>query len=121
MVETWGSEPEHFLGEPKKVFVVWLLWTAKLVEEKIFTGKGIYAIRPLRTLILKCDRDSQEKLKPQLATLQKYYDNINTYTHKGMEQVFSEVMAFLHDRYLKETYYARPMRPSKGFTEVPKF
>ena len=109
LTQPWGSQPLDFNQEPRKVFVNYLIWTAKIIETKLFmTGEACSVIRLLKGLITKLDRKSQQTLKPQLAKLVDFEDDVYSLTLEDLDRIFSEVMAFLHETYLKESYYATP-------------
>ena len=118
MAEKWGREPTDFLGEPRKVFVNYLIWTSKIVEENLFMGgKVSMAVRAMRALIAKLDEKSKKKLKPQLDRLLEIETNVLTLNSRTeLEQIFSEILTYLHESYLKESYYATPRYPSKKLT-----
>lgn len=113
MADRWGREPVDFNQEPKKVFVNWLIWTGKIVEESLFMGgKTSTAVRAMRGLIAKLDQKSKAKLKPQLDRLLAIEQNVLTLNSKTeLENIFSVIISYLHDTYLKESYFARPLNP----------
>ena len=115
MAQEWGSEPVDFNQEPRKVFVNYLIWTSKIVEESLFMGgKTSMAVRAMRGLINKLDEKSKEKLKPQLDRLLEIEQNVLTLNSKTeLEEIFSTILSYLHNTYLKESYFARPKYPSK--------
>ena len=122
MAESWGQNPTDFLGEPKKVFVNWLIWTGKMIEIELYMGGRIsHAIEMMLGIINKLDDSSFKKLKPQYDLLLKYEQNTHLITSKEeLRKVNREISHHLHNTYLKETYYAKPMRPSKGRMEIPE-
>ena len=110
MSQEWGSQPVDFNQEPKKVFVNYLIWTSKIVEENLFMGGRVsLAVRAMRGLIAKLDEKSKEKLKPQLDRLLEIESNMLTLNSRtDLEILFSDILSYLHEAYLKESYYARP-------------
>jgi len=117
---SWGESPADFTGEPRKVFVNFLIFNLKQIEAQIFFGgAATTAIKSLRGLIGSLDKKSQKALTEPYNKLLKF-DNNGTCGRKEIEDVYREVCAFLHDNYLKEGYYAKPLRPSKGKMGVPK-
>ena len=114
MAEKWGSNPLDFNQEPKKVFVNYLIWTAKIVEESLFMGGKIsLAVRAMRGLIAKLDETSKKKLKPQLDRLMEIESNMLTLNSRtDLEILFSDILSYLHDVYLKESYYVTPLNPN---------
>ena len=110
MSQEWGSQPVDFNQEPKKVFVNYLIWTSKIVEESLFMGGRVsLAVRAMRGLIAKLDEKSKEKLKPQLDRLLEIESNMLTLNSRtDLEQIFSEILSYLHESYLKEVNFARP-------------
>ena len=114
MGQEWGSEPVDFNQEPKKVFVNWLIWTGKIVEEQLYMGGKIsLAVRAMRGLIAKLDKKSKEKLKPQLDRLMEIESNMLTLNSRtDLEQLFSDILSYLHNVYLKESYYVTPLNPN---------
>lgn len=115
MAQEWGSQPLDFNQEPRKVFVNWLIWTGKVVEEQLYMGgKTSLAVRGMRALINKLDEKSKEKLKPQLDRLLEIESNVLSLNSRiDLEQIFSEILSYLHNTYLKESYYAKPKYPTK--------
>jgi len=116
---SWGESPGDFTGEPRKVFVNFLIFNLKQIEAQIFFGgAATTAIKSLRGLIGSLDKKSQKKLEKQYAKLVKF-DNNGTCGRNEIEDVYRKVCAYLHEKYLKETYYARPKFESSKLG-VPK-
>jgi len=116
----WGAQPGDFLGEPRKVFINFLIWNLKEIETQLFFGgRASQAVSRLRGLITSLDPESKKKLEPQLKKLQQF-DAGTPYYKADVETLFNEVCSHLHASYLKEVSYATPRRPSKGFPGVPE-
>ena len=111
----FGSEDFDLTQEPRKVFVNFLIFNMKLIEQKIFfDGEATSAIRPLRGLIKSLDSKSQKRLKPQLDRLLRYERDIRLCSREEIEHTYGEVSTYLHATYLKEAFYARPRHPKRG-------
>jgi len=116
---SWGESPADFTGEPRKVFVNFLIFNLKQIEAQIFFGgPATAAIKSLRGLIGSLDEKSQKKLEQEYNQLIKF-DNNGTCGRTEIEDVYRKVCMYLHKEYLKEGYYAKPLRPSKGKMVVP--
>ena len=117
---SWGESPGDFTGEPRKVFVNFLIFNLKQIEAQIFFGgAATAAIKSLRGLIGSLDKKSQKALAEQYKQLIKF-DNNGTCGRTEIEDVYRQVCVYLHKEYLKEAYYAKPLHPSKGKMVVPK-
>jgi len=103
--------------EPRKVFVNFLILNINQVEQMLYFSRSfISAVRPLRGLIGSLNTQSQEKLEPQLKQLQSFEANINLCSRETLEQIYREVLRFLHATYLKEIQFARPKHPSENIS-----
>jgi len=99
---SWGESPGDFTGEPRKVFVNFLIFNLKQIEAQIFFGgAATTAIKSLRGLIGSLDKKSQKALTKPYNKLLKF-DNNGTCGRKEIEDVYREICAFLHDTYLSE-------------------
>lgn len=108
------AEDFDFAQESKKVFVNFLILNCNLIEQKIyFGGSATSAIRPLKGLIDSLDAQSKKKLKQQYEDLQSFEANVYLCSRERMEQIYSQVLSYLHSTYLKEMRFARPKYPSK--------
>ena len=116
---SWGESPADFTGEPRKVFVNFLIFNLKQIEAQIFFGgSATSAIKSLRGLIGSLDKKSQKKLEKEYSLLIKFENN-GTSVRTDIEEVYRKVCAFLHENYLKEGYYAVPKFGSSKLS-VPK-
>jgi len=114
-------EPGDFQGEPKKVFVNLLIKNVFMIEVKLFyESRYLAAIEPLQGLINSLRRDSMDALDKQYKELVSFEANTNLCSPEKLKRIYRDVMAYLHENYLKDSYYARPRRPSKGFPGVPE-
>jgi len=119
---SWGEKPADFVGEPRKVFINYLIWQLKQIEWLIYYQRRyISAIRPLRALVASLSKESKKSLEGQYKQLQSFEANINLCSRETLEQIFYSVNSFLQDTYLKETRFAKPIRPSKDKMSVPKW
>jgi len=107
--------------EPKKMFCSFLIYNIKEIEWQLFFGgRTSLAIRGLRGLISSLDGKSKTKLKEHYDKLIGYESNLLTLNSKTeLETIFQEVLTYLHENYLKEAIYAKPLRPSKSRMGVP--
>ena len=116
MAETWGTQPTDFLGEPRKVFINFLIWNLKEIETQLFFGgRASQAVSRLRGLISVLDVKSQQQLEPQLKKLLEF-DGGKPYYKTDVEIIFREVTAYLHETYLKELRL--PRLEKKDFDEM---
>ena len=116
-----SSEDFDLNQEPRKVFVNFLIYNIKEIEWQLFFGgRTSLAIRGLRGLISSLDGKSKQTLKKHYDKLIGYETNILTLNSKTeLETIFQEVLTYLHENYLKEAIYAKPLRPSKSRMGVP--
>ena len=99
---SWGESPADFTGEPRKVFVNFLIFNLKQIEAQIFFGgSATSAIKSLRGLIGSLDKKSQKRLKDEYDMLIKFENN-GTSVRTDIEDAYRKVCAFLHDTYLSE-------------------
>jgi hypothetical protein len=97
--------------EPKKVFVnMVLIPCVRDCEEIIFKGRASEAIRPMRGLIACLDEKAKRDLSRQMERFQVFERNVSSLSRMDVEQLFSEILSYLHENYLKE-YGIRPMNP----------
>jgi len=121
MAQEWGSQPADFNQEPRKVFINFLIWNIKEIETHLFYGgKMSHAIRLLQGLISSLDQKSQKALETQFGKLIGYESNLLTLSDRTeLVTNYRDVLAYLHETYLKEVQFARPKyKPSK--LEVPQ-
>jgi len=119
---SWGDSPADFVGEPRKVFINYLIWQLKQIEWRIYyERRSSLAIRPMRGLIASLSKESKKSLEGEYKQLQSFEANVNLASREVVEQIFWSVNNFLQDTYLKETRFAKPIRPSKDKMGVPKW
>lgn len=88
--------------EPKKVFInIILIPQIRTVVEAIYHSSPLHAIRPLRGLISCLDKNAQKQLAPQAEKLNEFERNPKAASRAAIEQLFQEVMVFLHETYLR--------------------
>ena len=117
---SWGEKPEDFTGDPKKVFVNFLIFNLKLIEAQIFFGGSArLAIISLQGLIGSLDEKSQKKLANEYSQLTTF-ENDGTASRTEIRTIYNKVCAFLHENYLKEVGIAFPTRPSKRKMGMPQ-
>jgi hypothetical protein len=122
MSQEWGSDPIDFLGDPRKNFVALLIWDIKIIQTQIYLErKPLRAVSSLMGLIDTLDADSKKKLENQYKKLDDIFHNALLATTEDIQKLFRQILSFLHTTYLRETHFAKPMRPSKGFPGVPEF
>ena len=110
----WGGSSSDFSGEPRKVFVNFLIFNLKHIEFQLFFGGSPKAaIKSLRGLICSLDGESQKKLDEQLKELIKFDDNKLAFRN-DIEKIYRNICAYLHKEYLTESYYATPRYPKRG-------
>lgn len=106
---SWGEKPEDFIGEPKNVFVNFLIWNLKNISTFLFYNRQFSkAIGPLMETIASLDDKSQKKLKNQYKQLEAFWVGENKPTSMELETIYREVVAYLHKTYLKQAFFAKP-------------
>lgn len=120
MSREWGEMAADFQGEPRKVFINFLIWNIKQIEDKIyFQHRLSTAIIPLMGLIDSLDAKSKEGLKGQYAKLEGMSRGKVGLDYGDVEAIYREALSYLHETYLKEVRFAMPKYPH-GKLEVPK-
>jgi len=108
---SWGEHPEDFTGEPKKVFVNFLIFNLKQIEWQIFFGRtATSAIISMQGLIGSLDEKSQKKLEKEYNQLVEFENNGNC-GRTEIKNIYRKVCAYLHEAYLKEFTSVRPLNP----------
>jgi len=103
----WGESPEDFTGEPRKVFVNFLIFNLKQIEWQIFFGgTATSAIKSLQGLIGSLDGKSQKKLEEEYNQLIKFENN-GTCGRNEIINIYRKVCAYLHETYLEELHRRR--------------
>lgn len=116
----WGQASSDFSGEPRKVFINFLIWNIKSIEDRIyFTSKVSTAIVPLMGLVDSLDEKSKKKLKTQYDQLKAMKEGIASLHNGGVEEIYREILTYLHNSFLQEVRFARPKYPHSKL-EVPK-
>ena len=119
---SWGERPEDFTGEPKNVFVNFLIWNLKNISTFLFYNRQFaMAIGPLMETIASLDSESQKKLESQYKALENFWLGKKPYEPMDLETIYREVVAYLHETYLREVRFAKPLKPSKDKMGVPEF
>jgi len=104
---SWGENPADFTGEPKKVFVNFLIFNMKQIEAQIFFGGSARAaIISLQGLIGSLDEKSQKKLVDEYSQLTKFENN-GTASKTEIKGIYNKVCAYLHETYLEELHRRR--------------
>lgn len=95
--------------DPRKVFVNFLLWNIKEIEGQIYfsSGRSRQATRLLTGLIDSLDQNSKEKLKDQYERLTL----MKAPLPGDLEQLYRDIMTYLHQTYLQEFIHVRPLNP----------
>jgi len=116
----WGEASSDFSGEPRKVFINFLIWNIKQIEDRIyFFSKVSTAIVPLMGLIDSLDKKSKETLKEQYELLKAMKEGKRGMHNGIVEQTYREILTYLHENFLQEVRFARPKYPHSKL-EVPK-
>jgi len=104
---SWGESPEDFTGEPRKVFVNFLIYNLKQIEWQIFfEGSATSAIKSLQGLIGSLDEKSQKKLEEEYNQLIKF-EATGMCGRAEIKEIYRKVCAYLHETYLEELYRKR--------------
>jgi len=92
------------LQEPRKVFInLILIQSIREIQIAIFTeGSPLRAVRPLRGLIASLRDGSKKTLQKKHDRLQEFEANPKLASRKEIEQIYWDVMSYLHTTYLKE-------------------
>lgn len=99
----WGQASSDFSGEPRNVFVSFLIWNIKSIEDRIyFYSKVSTAIVPLMGLIDSLDKKSKETLKEQYDQLKAMKEGRAKLHNGGVEEIYRAVLTYLHRTYLSE-------------------
>lgn len=117
----WGETSSDFSGEPRKVFINFLIWNIKSIEDRIyFYSKVSTAIVPLMGLIDSLDKKSKKTLKKQYDKLKAMKEG-KAGLHNGVvEEIYREVLTYLHSSYLAEVRWAKPKYPHSKLGVPPK-
>lgn len=117
---SWGESPADFTGEPRKVFINFLIWNMKQIESILYFGKqSMLAIRPIQGLIDSLDKQSKKKLQKEYEALMKISrGEYVAYGNGDVEAIYSKVSNYLHEAFLKEVRFATP-RHGSGKIGVP--
>ena len=117
---SWGEHPSDFTGEPRKVFINFLIWNLKQIEEILyFTRRTSLAIRPLMGLVDSLDSKSKKALKNQYQKLQAMREGTVAVSRENIDEIYRNVLTHLHENYLQEVGIAFPRRPSKDRMGLP--
>jgi hypothetical protein len=101
-----------FSQEPRKVFLNLLLWNIKIVEDAIYVrGRDNDAISLLMGLIDSLDDASKKRLDRQHKKLLAFQQATEILYPGQIEQIYREVLTYLHETYLREVNYVRPLNP----------
>jgi len=112
-MKEWGEMATDFQGEPRKVFINFLIWNIKQIEDKIYyQHRFSTAVTPLMGLIDSLDIKSKGTLKEQYAKLEDVNRGKTALTYGMLETVYKEVLSYLHNTYLAEVRFAKPRYPS---------
>jgi len=104
---SWGESPADFTGEPRKVFVNFLIFNLKQIEAQIFFGgSASSAIISLQGLIGSLDEKSQKKLEEEYNQLRKF-ESTGTCGRAEIINIYRKVCAYLHETYLEELHRRR--------------
>jgi len=110
-----------FQGDPRKVFINYLIFLIKEIENRIYLySKVSTAIVPLMGLIDSLDEKSKNKLKTQYDQLKGMKEGKVGLRTGVVEELYRQVLTYLHNTYLAEVRFARPIRPSKDRMRVPE-
>lgn len=105
-----------FSQDPRKVFVNFLIWNIKGIEIELYYpgGRSWVAVKKIVGLIDCLDGGSKEKLKEQ-------YDKLTSMKSVGrgnLEQIYRDIMTYLHQTYLQEFIRVRPLNPHPKHIKV---
>jgi len=111
-LSVWGEASSDFSGEPRKVFINFLIWNIKSIEDRIyFLSKVSTAIVPLMGLIDSLDKKSKKALKTQYAQLKGMKEGKASLHNGVVEGIYREILTYLHENFLQEVRLARPKYP----------
>ena len=107
------SADDVMLQEPRKVFInVILIRSIREIQEAIFVhGQPREGIRLMRGLIRTLHSKSKQKLKKIMNKLVEYEDNPSLATRMNIEEMYDDIMTYLHGTWLKE-FGIRPFNPN---------
>jgi hypothetical protein len=107
------KETLTFDQDPRKVFINFLIYQLN------YTVSGIYSytarlqrrsIRPLMGLIASLDERSKQALKDKYEELVRF-DRTGNWTLGGLQEIYDNVLSYLHRTYLSEISYVKPLNP----------
>ena len=112
-VKEWGETTTDFVGDPRKVFINYLIFLIKEIEYRIYLcSKVSTAIVPLMGLIDSLDETSKDKLKTQYEQLKGMKEGKVRIQNGVVEELYRMVLTYLHGTYLAEVRWAKPRYPS---------
>ncbi|UCC58532.1 MAG: hypothetical protein JSW14_01010 [Candidatus Bathyarchaeum sp.] len=97
-------------GEPRNTYVNSLILVSRQIEYSIFFERVSAAktLKQLKGLIFMLDSDSLKKLNWIVEEIKGYEKNANSLIKKRDEELYAEIMKYLHQTYLKEVRFAKP-------------
>jgi len=121
MSKEWGEEATDFVGDPRKVFINYLIFLIKEIESRIYLySKVSTAIVPLMGLVDSLDEKSKKTLKEQYDRLKAMKEGKMGLHNGVVEGLYREVLTYLHNTYLAEVRFAVPKYPGSSKLGVPK-
>jgi len=119
MSREWGEMAADFAGDPRKVFINYLIFLIKEIENRIYLySKVSTAIVPLMGLIDSLDEKSKDKLKTQYEQLKKMKEGKMGLHNGAVEGLYRQVLTYLHGTYLAEVRWAKPRYTNKRKLEL---
>ena len=114
------SQENELTGEPKNTYVNSLILVSRQIEYNIYFAEIplTKSLTQLKGLIHMLDAKSKEKLKDVIETIDSYERNTRLIRNKNqIWGLYSRIMDYLHETYLKECRFAKP-RHKSGKLEV---
>jgi len=101
-----GDNSFNSSEKPKDMFLTAMILTLKKISRQIFFEPSdlVAAVRLMRVLISDLDRKSRQELEKIYDRLTAFEENINLCSQREMEEIYANLMTYLHATYLRNLF-----------------